>query len=177
VVTNRKQIKTKSSPSINYGPEEQILRLIIMNQLEFKELDGIINADFFEDSINKEIFLKINDGIEIISNLDDLEMPLREKINTITSTAIPEYSQEEVLSMINEIGTRIKILRKKEILNKQAQDIADELKEQRDQNNNQENNENINTDSSLLEDSLGGLSQQSKELFQEMRSESNEVVE
>ena len=34
---------------------------------------------------------------------------------------------------------KIKILRKKEILNKQAQDIADELKEQRDQNNNQEN--------------------------------------
>tara|TARA_Y100001970_G_C14234469_1_gene860877 strand:- start:772 stop:2667 length:1896 start_codon:yes stop_codon:yes gene_type:complete len=177
VVTNRKQIKTKSSPSINYGPEEQILRLIIMNQLEFEELEDAINIEFFEDSINKEIFRKINDGIEMLSNLDDLELPLREKINTLTSTDIPEYSQEEVLSMIHEISTRIKILRKKEILNKQAQDIADELKEKREQKNKLEDNENVNADSSSLEDSLGGLSQQSKELFQEMRSESNEVVE
>ena len=177
VVTNRKQIKTKISTSINYGPEEQILRLIIMNQLEFKDLKNSINADFFEDSINKEIFNKINNGIEILSNVNDLELPLREKINTMTNNVMPEYSQEEILSMINEISTRIKILRKKEILNKQAQDIADELKEQREQKNNQEDGKNVNADTSLLEDSLGGLSKQSKELFQEMRSEPNEVVE
>ena len=79
--------------------------------------------------------------------------------------------------MISEISTRIRILRKKEILNKQAQDIADELKEQREQKNNLEDGEKLKKEPSVLEDSLDGLSQQSKELFQEMRSESNEVVE
>ncbi|MBR73585.1 MAG: DNA primase [Dehalococcoidaceae bacterium] len=177
IVNNSKQIKTSSSSPVNYGPEEQILRLIIMNQLELKEFESIISSEFFEDSINKEIFSKIASGIEILSSLDDLEMPLIEKINMLSSTAIPAYTQEEVVSMISEISTRIKLLRKKEILNKQAQDIADELKEQREQKSNLENNENITTDSSSLEDSLDGLSQQSKELFQEMRSESNEAVE
>tara|TARA_Y100001970_G_scaffold148300_1_gene182027 strand:+ start:5821 stop:7716 length:1896 start_codon:yes stop_codon:yes gene_type:complete len=177
IVNNSKQIKTSSSSPVNYGPEEQILRLIIMNQLELKEFESIISSEFFEDSINKEIFSKIASGIEILSNLDDLEMPLIEKINMLSSTAIPAYTQEEVVSMISEISTRIKLLRKKEILNKQAQDIADELKEQREQKSNLENNENITTDSSSLEDSLDGLSQQSKELFEEMRSESNEAVE
>ena len=137
----------------------------------------MVDAEFFQDSINKEIYNEIHAGNKMLASLNDLEIPLREKIDVLVSTPIPEYSQEEVLSMISEISTRIRILRKKEILNKQAQDIADELKEQREQKNNLEDGEKLKKEPSVLEDSLDGLSQQSKELFQEMRSESNEVVE
>ena len=177
VVNSRKLVKAKTASSVNFGPEEQILRLIILNDLAVNELAAVVDAEFFHDSINKEIYNEIHAGNKMLANLNDLEIPLREKIDALVSTPIPEYSQEEVLSMISEISTRIRILRKKEILNKQAQDIADELKEQREQKNNLEDGEKLKKEPSTLEDSLDGLSQQSKELFQEMRSESNEVVE
>ena len=51
------------------------------------------------------------------------------------------------------------------------------MKVKREQKNNLEDGEKLKKEPSVLEDSLDGLSQQSKELFQEMRSESNEVVE
>jgi hypothetical protein len=90
---------------------------------------------------------------------------------------LPAYSDEDIISMIAEISNRIQILRKKDIINKQAQDIADELQLKRDIQKNDKKLDLEGESKVSLEESLEGLTEQSKELFQELRSESNEVVE
>jgi hypothetical protein len=95
----------------------------------------------------------------------------------LINTTIPNYSEEEIIKMIEEIASRIKILRKKDILKKQAQDIAEELMEKRITDKDKNIDEIEPSEQANLEISLEGLSEQTKKLFKELRSEPNEVVE
>jgi DNA primase len=172
---NKKQVTIKRD--MNYGPEEQILRLILLGDADKNEVLSLLSNEIFEDSINKEIYTLINSEKAINVENQDIDTSILTKINSLMSIPLPAYLPEDIMSMITEISTRIQILRKKDIINKQAQDIADELQLKRtiQKNDNEldlEDKSQIN-----LEESLEGLTEQSKELFQELRSESNEVVE
>ena len=172
---NKKQVAIKRD--MDYGPEEQILRLILLSDTNRNESVSLLNNEIFEDSINKEIYALIQSGANINPDNQDIDSSILAKINSLLDVPLPAYSQEDISSMITEISNRIQILRKKEIINKQAQDIADELQSKRDIQKNDKELDLDHKNQANLEESLEGLTEQSKELFQELRSESNEDVE
>ncbi len=172
---NKKQVAIKRD--MDYGPEEQILRLILLSDADKHEILNLLNNEIFEDSINKEIYILIKSDSNINIDNKDIDNSILVKINSLMNIPLPAYSDEDIISMIAEISNRIQILRKKDIINKQAQDIADELQLKRDIQKNDKKLDLEGESKVSLEESLEGLTEQSKELFQELRSESNEVVE
>ena len=172
---NKKQVAIKRD--MDYGPEEQILRLILLSDADKHEVFNLLNNEIFEDSINKEIYILIKSDSNINIDNKDIDNSILAKINSLMNIPLPAYSDEDIISMIAEIANRIQILRKKDIINKQSQDIADALQLKRDIQKNDKKLDLEGESKVNLEESLEGLTEQSKELFQELRSESNEVVE
>ncbi|PZC40611.1 MAG: DNA primase [Chloroflexi bacterium] len=174
--SGRNRLKTTQLAN-NYGPEEQILRLIMLGKVKTSNIEEVCDPSIFENSMNKELFLKLMMGIDIIAEKKLIDEQFISIIDSLINTTIPNYSEEEIIKMIEEIASRIKILRKKDILKKQAQDIAEELMEKRITDKDKNIDEIEPSEQANLEISLEGLSEQTKKLFKELRSEPNEVVE
>jgi DNA primase len=67
---NKKQVAIKRD--MDYGPEEQILRLILLSDADKHEILNLLNNEIFEDSINKEIYILIKSDSNI--NIDNKDI-------------------------------------------------------------------------------------------------------
>jgi len=91
------------------GGEIQILQLLVQ-RVECREIGRTLDADLFEDPINRAIFedWKLEREIEAT---DDLDEPLAERLELLREAKLAEFEARHVEGMVVDIATKLRLRR------------------------------------------------------------------